>query len=144
MDKLSFLFTVLFSSSWFFIILIFSSTTPTEWQDQEWEMKLKFHHLPPIDTFTVTVTSHYLLKWGWGLLKWEGVTCVFCSPVFILSFIVDNWELAVAFFLNGNISMFMLFGTKGCLGSSTLFLKTQTVREPQTPGLSGTWVSFHL
>lgn len=44
-----------------------------------------------------------------------GVPCVSHSPVFILSFVVDIWDLAVALFLNGSISIFMLFGARDCL-----------------------------
>lgn len=67
-----------------------------------------------------------------------GFTCVFHSPVFILSFIVDNWELAVTLFLNETICIFMFWAARDCFGSWTL-LMTHAVWAARTPGPSGKW-----
>lgn len=41
-----------------------------------------------------------------------GLSCVFCSPVFILSLHCGQLRVGCGVFLNGNISMLMLFALK--------------------------------
>lgn len=68
-------------------------------------MRLKFYHLSPISNYHWCSFNQLLLT-----EMRLGVTCVIHSPVFILSFIMDNEELALTLILNGSISVFMLFG----------------------------------
>lgn len=96
-------------------------------------MTLKFHHLPPIDTVIGGVsTSHYSLKWGWGL----PVYFIYLCSYFPSSWTIESW---LWLFL-----METFLGARHWYGSWMRFLKTDSTWATQTPGLSGKWAWFNL